>query len=594
MFAKLCGLCRLPEKRLAYMFGFEKSGVGFVALVSCADGKISKTSNFPVSVGGDGELGMPGIPEIFSVGFSGGKYRLDFFDSGESVFFNGVRLSGNLDSIPPVSTLQAGESLFYLVVGDSKSLERLSKIDVSKWLVFFSDSGRVEDEVPFSRIRPSVEYRGLDGSGIAFCPKGFELGFMYSQVFGDSSGAAESANFIPSISDSDATITCPMCWLKFDVGDAFSIASHESLRGDPVLGPEEMLRFLPVSFNSDGIPLDPAGMPAPDVACPHCRKKLPLNYIELDRRIFSIVGAPSAGKTYYLSVLIKELQDSLYKNFGIAFKDMDPTGNMLLIQMKNKLFSARRPEEAILAKTVLEGVMYERYPRFGKMVALPKPLSYSLSNGEGEAASVIFYDNAGEHFEPGLDIEESPGALHVASSDAIFFLFDPAANREFKGRLGDYPDPQLTIGGRFDQQDTILSEMEVRIKRILSLEPTDRIKVPLAVLIGKCDMWLHLLGEKLSNPLSKEGLDMGIIDSNSDIIRNFMTDIAPSIVAGALSISDDVRFFAVSALGHSPVLLTEGECAGKIAPVPEKLSPMNVEIPALWALSRVTKLIPVK
>ena len=127
-----------------------------------------------------------------------------------------------------------------------------------------------------------------------------------------------------------------------------------------MLGQDEMLSFLPTSFTEDGVAIDPAGMPAPDVACPHCRRKLPPNYLELDRRIFSIVGAPSAGKSYYLSALISMLQGSLYKNFGIVLKDLDPSGNMLLTQMKNSLFSAKRPEDAILAKTALEGKMYER------------------------------------------------------------------------------------------------------------------------------------------------------------------------------------------------------------------------------------------
>ena len=36
--------------------------------------------------------------------------------------------------------------------------------------------------------------------------------------------------------------------------------------------------------------------------------------------------------------------------------------------------------------------------------------------------SLIFYDNAGEHFEPGIANEESPGTLHVASSSGIFFF----------------------------------------------------------------------------------------------------------------------------------------------------------------------------
>ena len=91
------------------------------------------------------------------------------------------------------------------------------------------------------------------------------------------------------MAESAVAATCPLCWLKFDLGDAMSIATHESLRGDPILGADEMLRFLPTSFNEDGVPLDATGMPSPDIACPHCRKRLPPNYLELEQKIFSIV-----------------------------------------------------------------------------------------------------------------------------------------------------------------------------------------------------------------------------------------------------------------------------------------------------------------
>lgn len=97
------------------------------------------------------------------------------------------------------------------------------------------------------------------------------------------------------------------------------------------------------------------------------------------------MGAPSAGKTYYLSVLLKVLQQTLFREFGLVLKDGDPTGNMLLNQMKNRLFSASQPEEAILAKTALEGAMYERLPRYGRMVALPRPFAYAVGRAVNRA-----------------------------------------------------------------------------------------------------------------------------------------------------------------------------------------------------------------
>lgn len=566
-----------------------------LALLNCITGEISQSTSLPTKLGSTENCTLKATSgeEVLEIDINeSGNFFIKNL-SENTILLNAKVLEEGIQIEETEATLQIGNDLYIIFFGKN-SLARAEGVDINKWYIFDVLSSRIEDEVIFSSIKKSVLKRGLTGSGLALSPKGASLGFYYNQVFNIETDELEAISANPTISYDAKAITCPMCWLKFDIGDAMNIATDENLRGDPILGEDEMLRFLPVSFGTGAVALDPSGLPAPDIACPHCRRKLPPNFLDLDLKIFSIVGAPSSGKSYYLSVLIKELKDALIKNFGINFKDLDPSGNMVLTTMKNKLFSADTPESAILAKTAFEGAMYEKYPRFGKMVALPKPLTYSIESlNEDKNTAMVFYDNAGEHFEPGLDLEDSPGAMHVASSSAIFFLFDPASNRSFKEKLTNHPDPQLKIRDRIDQQDTILSEMEVRIKRIVNLDSSAKIEQPLALIINKYDIWKDLLDEDLESYYKDSKLDLGAVDRNSDRIKAFMLKTEPAIVATAQSLSSNLKYFAISPLGHTPIKIEEGQCQGMIAPDPVKIKPLYVEIPTIWALSKTTEnLIP--
>ena len=387
------------------------------------------------------------------------------------------------------------------------------------------------------------------------------------------------------------SLTCPVCWLHFDEGDIMHVAMHNSLRGDPILGEDALQRFYPTRFNDRGQALDAFGLACIDMACPHCRRKLPPGFVGMPQHIFSIVGDQSAGKSYFLSVLMKVLPNALSRHFQVNFQDADPEGNAILNDMKNALFAARKPEDARLLKTQLDGAMYERLPRYGRTVALPKPFIFSLGSGrEGERPySVVFYDNAGEHFQPGRDSADSPGAQHVAHSSGILFLFDPFNSPEFRERIAGQPDPQFEQP-IMDQQDVILSEMRVRIQKLLALAPGERIDVPLAVMMGKCDAWMSLLGDEPFEPVIKDGkLNLAAIDRNSDKCRDLLADICPRIVSNAESISRNVRYFPVSAFGHPPVRID----SGTYVPDPGQLKPILLDAPVLWQLARVTpELVP--
>jgi hypothetical protein len=421
-------------------------------------------------------------------------------------------------------------------------------------------------------------------------PAGLSKGFFLQdalEVMAALKAAARTdpaAEALSSITEREPRLlTCPVCWLKFDLGEIMHLATHDSLRGDPVLGEDAPQRFLATRFNDRGQALDALGLPCTEIACPHCRRALPPGFTEMPHHIFSIVGDQSAGKSYYLSVLMKMLPISLYDNFSVVFQDADPAGNALLNEMKHTLFGAQTPEGARLAKTQLEGGMYVRLPRYGRLVALPKPFVYSAASSldPSHRCALIFYDNAGEHFQPGRDSAESPGAQHVASSAGIVFLFDPFNSPDFRREISDREDPQLEKPA-FDQQGVILSEMKVRIAKLLNLELMQHIDTPMAVLIGKCDAWIHLLGSGLLRaPVTGGLLDLEALAFNSHQVRQLMKRICPQIVANAESISRRVLFFPVSSFGHAPVKLGPGD----FVPDPRQLKPFEVEIPILWLLS---------
>jgi hypothetical protein len=379
--------------------------------------------------------------------------------------------------------------------------------------------------------------------------------------------------------------SCPVCWLRFDSGDIMHISVHDSLRGDPVLGEDAQQRFLATRFNNAGQALDAMGLPCSDIACPHCRRKLPPGFLDMPHYIISVVGDASAGKSYYLSVLTKILPATLYRQFGIVFQDSDPTGNAPVNDMRKALFGAQTPLQAKLAKTVFEGSMYERLPRQGRMVALPRPFVYTLAPLDGDKArcAVIFYDNAGEHFQPGVSVVEQPGAQHVASAAGIIYLFDPFNSPEFRRRLRNTNDPQMEMP-ILDQQDIILAEMGARIRSLRNLRVGEKTRTPLAFVVGKCDAWIQELnGAPLANPVEDGKLNLATVEANSERIRAMMHDLCPATVANAEALSDNIQFFAISSFGHTPLKIGPGE----YVPDPAQLQPQFVEAPVLWILSQL-------
>ena len=389
----------------------------------------------------------------------------------------------------------------------------------------------------------------------------------------------------PARPNGEGALTCPVCWLHFDVGDIMHIAVHDSLRGDPLLGEDAQQRFLATRFNNAGQALDAMGLPCSDIACPHCRRKLPPGFLDLPHHIISLVGDQSAGKSYFLSVLTKVLPATLYRDFGIVFQDSDPTGNAPVNDMRKALFGAQSASQAKLAKTVFEGAMYERLPRQGRMVALPRPFVYTVATEDKtrDECALIFYDNAGEHFQPGVNIVEQPGAQHVASAAGIMYLFDPFNSPEFRHILRDTNDPQLELPV-VDQQDIILSEMHARIQSLRNLRAGEMIQTPVAFIVGKSDAWSHLLRDQPRQPPVSGGkLDLAAVAHNSAIIRDLLFKLSPPLVANAEVLSTNVMFFAASSFGHTPIKIGPGE----YVPDPFKLQPDQVEVPLLWILSQI-------
>lgn len=392
----------------------------------------------------------------------------------------------------------------------------------------------------------------------------------------------------------DGDLLCPHCWKSFDRDYVLYISVHPSLFGDPVLGDYVPKRFVPTVFNQAGQPLDACGLPATEMACPRCHLRIPAGLLDTPALYFSIAGATSSGKSYFLTCLTHQLRKSLPEHFGAAFFDADPRLNETLNAYEKQLFMPLEPDHiTALPATQISGDGISDRVRLDQVeIELPKPFVFEFrSRDNADDLNMIFYDNSGEMFIPGRDEWVNQATHHLSHSDGIMFLFDPANDAAMRLSLCDKRDPQISRNPRVTDQAVLLNEMINRIRRHANMLSSDSCKIPLVIVVGKYDTWREHFPEDLSSlPIlpdqnSSDGrncLDMNKILSVSFALRGMMLQYAPGLVNAAESFFDEVYFVPVSNFGT----LAEQDEGGVIGVVPGKLSPLWAEVPLLLLLAR--------
>jgi hypothetical protein len=404
---------------------------------------------------------------------------------------------------------------------------------------------------------------------------------------------------------------CPYCWEEFDTADVLWVSAHESLLGDPLLGPDKPLRFLPSVFTLSGEAVDLMGMVCRYLACPHCHLGLPRAALEMAPLYFSVLGTPASGKSFYLAALTWQLRRLLPAQFALDFADAEPALNLALAEYEQNLFLHPQgdrfiPLANLIRKTETVGAMYEsvnygehsvRYSKPFLFVLRPNPRHPAYKRADEVQRMLCLYDNAGEHFLPGQDDPQAPVTWHLARSQVWIYVFDMTADPRFRTELLKLYQRQngqvgidYVFSPRPERQDLVLAEAVARVRRLTQLPSTQMFDKLLVVAASKADVWYPLIREDRLNEepwgvvRGLAGLDSDRIVRRSQLLEQLLQQHCPEVVGAARSNFTRVVFVPVSALGRLPHPVRTGD--GRIVPAvqPRSVQPWGVVVPFLLGL----------
>ena len=392
-------------------------------------------------------------------------------------------------------------------------------------------------------------------------------------------------------------MTCPHCWHVFSTSDVLFVSQHGELLGDPVLGPEAALRFRPSRFNLAGEALDACNTPCQLLACPRCHLSIARGMTVVAPLFVSIIGAPASGKSHFLASMTWELRRVLNEKFAISFNDADGSSNHTLNEYEQTLFLQDDMDRLVsIRKTELQGELYDQIRLGEQVITLPKPFLFTLrpksrAGIEGRLRMMCLYDNAGEHFQPGMDTVSLPGTQHMAKSRVLWFMYDPTQHPRFREQCrGLSQDPQVFGSARTIRQEVLLTEAASRIRRYTGLAAGQQYDRPLLVIVSKGDIWSQLLGVKLARePLvssSDDGswaVDINRVEKISAALRKLLMLLSPEFVSAAEDFCKHVVYIPVSALGRGPEIEAE---TGMLAIRPRDVRPQWATVPFLYMFAR--------
>ncbi|MCL2622232.1 MAG: hypothetical protein FWD31_01090 [Planctomycetaceae bacterium] len=413
----------------------------------------------------------------------------------------------------------------------------------------------------------------------------------------------------PKTSRLRTQVTCPHCWHVFTPDQVLWISESPDLLGDSRLGETALQRFLPHRFDIHANAIDAEGFSCTKTACPHCHLVLPRALFEMPLFFLSIVGAPAAGKSYFLASMSWQLRKTLPKHFQYNISDTLPEMNLRLHEYESRQFFETGENRVVtIEKTEVDSDTNNTVVINGREIAYPQPFLFSLTPTRAHThyryreqlqQILCLYDNAGESYLPGEDKALLPLTQHLARSRAILFLYDPTQDPRFrKACRGHTNDPQMTDGTMRRspvRQELILSEMTHRVRTHWGWSSDlQESSPPLIVVVAKADAWSHLLGHgKFVPPWRSVGiddsycaLDMPAVLQMSARCRKLLADMVPEFVGTAELLTKNVLYIPVSATGIAPTVNPE---TGTLGFRPDDIRPFWVEVPLLCSLTLQTR-----
>src|ERR1700677_3032326 len=252
-------------------------------IYNCLTGDHAIVSNSPFKIGSardaDLRLDDPEVaPDHCFIHQSAGKYFLSPGQGVDGLLMDGVFSPGEALQPQQDYTLCIGGN-FLAIRGEAQPKKWLRTLNAAEWLIYNSITKIRSGPIPPSKLLFYLE--PVDGSLkhlVLFCRGLTSMGFTAESIapylemkYGSppplpvSSNGENRREDVPpgpeeplnsTVNIEHGTFPDPVCCLKFDRGDIMHIASHGSLRGDPILGEEHMQRFLATRFNDRGQGLD--------------------------------------------------------------------------------------------------------------------------------------------------------------------------------------------------------------------------------------------------------------------------------------------------------------------------------------------------
>lgn len=333
----------------------------------------------------------------------------------------------------------------------------------------------------------------------------------------------------------------------------------------PVLTVEDANETI---FDEDGFLesiKDKAGKKTSRRICPYCHNILPRFYGKYEIKFMSVVGITASGKTVYLSQLINNLEEDLYK-----------VGCSVMFSSEATAFRKNH-------------IVKKGYPLpAGTVVRFVPPLYFTLQGNKN--ITLVAYDIAGEAC---VDVETiSTYGNFIKNSNGMIMLVDPG---QFKGLHAVLENQSNQLSGEEEKASptTVLSA----VHGAFTGGSNEASHIPMAVVISKSDMLFNVVdatGECLIPYNSNIRQDV-VADPEKKFnyrdYQNVNADISmmasnqfPALHTTITKNFLNYGYFAVSALGCDVEPMDDG-LGSNWTPATDPM-PLRIEEPFCWILKQ--------